>query len=1078
MDNNLQLPDDPTCTAHEPIISSKWKRDKVYYQIKEQEKKFKLYFFFTDGPPFVSSNVLHCGHISIGDYKDLIQKHKHKMGFECSNELGLDTHGLPIETVVSNLLGVKTKSDIYDMGIAKFNNACKETITSFSGSWEPIFDAIGRMADFKKVYKTMDLNFMETVWWCFSELWKKNLVYKSYNVMPYSYGCQTPLSNFEAKQNYKEVDTKSVYVWFQLIDNPNRGMVAWSTTPWTLPSNLALCVNKDIMYVVCLDENGKEYIVAESSVNNLGIKFVSVTPLGKGSMLVGLRYIPVFDFFVNADKNYHQVISDDYVKEGDGTGIVHIAPAFGEDDCRVCVQNKIIDMKNLDKVCPVDDEGCFTDIVKKYHKILVFDANSEIIIDLKKRKLIVKTEQIKHQYPHCYRTDTPLIYRAASSFFIDVPQIKDDMIRLNKKVNWHPKPIGENRFANWLEDARPWCVSRDRFFGTPLPVWISDDETEMLCIGSIDELMKYQTNLDERPKDLHPEYINEVILKSPTTGNLLKRVPYIFDCWFESGSVPFGQIHYPFENKNYFDDKEYLSDFIVEGLDQTRGWFYTLLVLSTAILNKAPFKNVVCTGLVMDENGLKFSKKYGNFSNPNELIKTYGADCLRLYMLGSPLVNAEPLKFSNKEIDKCKKRIIPYVNGVKFFLEHYMNYKKENKTEIKYFETQCEGLNIIDKWFLERTYQLRLTVIQNLEDYHVDKAIYNCLEYIEDLTNWYIKFNRDRLKGLSGVSEWRLSLSVLYTTIMDYVVLCAPMMPFLSEHLYDHLRKINEDVFPETSVHLRSYPTSIHQYNMTHNFKQVQMIAQNIRSVRDSSVKHTSIKTPIKKCTIYHKNESYLENLRPIIDIVQDEVNCIDFSFELLDDSMNNYKIKFNNKAMGQKFKKDAAGIRNALEKMEISSQDELSKFYRDEEYILTVNVTTQNYLISRDEMEVIQVRKNNDNPNVKYSENEGVLVSLDMTYDVETHDIYQVRKLMAFIQNIRKQMGLRPWNKVSLHVDTNSPSNVIETLRNYDLMINSRLGASFVPTEKITSPINYDWENFDETNNIILIGVNVVDEN
>ena len=1064
-----QLPVDKTYVEHEKNVLEYWKNNNIYQQLKDNNTNDE--FEFMDGPPFVSGN-LHLGHLAVGSLKDTILRYQHMHGKKCLNRLGYDCHGLPIESVVMKELNLATNADILNLGIDKFNQVCKNKIIEFSGSWEPIYDTMGRWADFTNVYKTMDPQFMESVWWVFKCLYDQDLIYKSFRVMPYSYGCETPLSNFEAGLNYREIDTKTIYVCFTLKNNININFVAWTTTPWTLPSNVALCVNPNMNYVICTDIHEKQYIIAEDAVQNLKLEFINTTFYKKGIDMVGLEYIPLYDYLNKIPnlntKNFYKIIADDYVSSSEniGTGIVHQSPSFGDDDCRVCVQNNIIELIDLDKVCPIDSIGCYTSIVSDYQGISVFDANELIIKELKLREKIVRMQMYRHQYPYCYRTDTPLIYRAISSFFVAVTKIKDKMIDLNDKINWSRKEIGSKRFKNWLEQAKDWGISRNRHFGTPIPVWMTEDGTESVVIGSIKELEEY-ANLSEPITDLHKEYIDKITITSKSTGKILKRVNDILDCWFESGSVPFGQIHYPFENSHYFDNKEYLSEFIAEGLDQTRGWFYTLLVIATATLNKPPFKNVICTGLILDKNGVKFSKKYGNFVDPHLLINKYGADVMRLYLLKSPLVIAEPLLFNESDVGDLFQKIIPYVNGVKFFLEHYINSQKEdNHIDVNYIiNPEHDDLNIMDMWILENVSNLRIYIEKNINQYQVDSSIREIITFIDDLTNWYIKFNRDRLKGLVGKQEWKKSLSTLFTVLYDYIVITSPFTPFFSEHLYQYLSCIMQKELKQISVHCLPYINISRNYNTCEPFVRLQKVAKLIRSIRYSSTTHLSVKTPIKKCTVYHYDQSYIDDIKVLIDLIQDEVNCTEFEFNLISEEMIIYQSKPNFKTIGQKYRKYAPKIKDGLMNF---SQNDLKMFYKNEidtlDVIVELDGEIKIFNINKDEVEVIVSINTHTTDNIKVIENESLLLCVDLTYDNDVIEQYKIRCLASFIQNIRKKIGLRPWNKITVKYNTQNES-ISDTIEKYQDLLIKRLGTRIEKLDDINNICvnhvdNYSFDN------------------
>ena len=971
---------------------------------------------FCDGPPFVNASNLHLGHQMIGVLKDSVLRFHRMHNKKIHNKIGFDTHGLPIEGAIMKELGLNSANEIIEYGIPKFNKYCKDAINKFSKSWEPLYEKMGRWVNFDNTYKTMDTNFMESCWWIFNELNKKELIYKGYKVMPYSYGCETPLSNFEAGLNYKEIETKSIYVGFKLVSNPMIQLVAWTTTPWTLFSNIALCVNANAKYMIGENNLGHQFIISEKSIKHVDLDVTTYTFYCLGKDLVGLEYVPLY---TNIDHIYHKVIADDYVKESEiGTGIVHIAPCYGEDDHRVSILNNAINAKDVAKTITINSKGEYLPIITEYAGKLIFDCNKDIIIDLKKRGITVKTQVYSHQYPFCYRTDTPLIYMIVPSFFVEVTKIKDRMIELNDTINWSNKDIGEGRFKNWLENARDWSISRNRFFGTPIPIWQSEDGTEIISIGSIDQLVKL-AKLKERPTDLHLESISHIKIISEKTGNILTLSGDVFDCWYESGCVPYGQIHYPFENRNYFDGRDYLSDFVAEGLDQTRGWFYTLLVLSTAIMDKAPFKNVICTGLILDKDGKKISKKYGNYVDINLLISRYGSDIMRLYLLKSPLINGEPLLFNESHIGEVTNKYIQLVNSVKFFIEHYTNMKdKHIDLNINYIvKYEYESTNLMDMWILERICNLRITIEKLMEDYKIDIVIKELIGFIEDITNWYIKFNRDRLKGLDGLAECEISLSVLYTILYEYIIIIAPFMPFLSEHLFKYMP--NKSIISSchiNTVHSINYPNTIHNYNTLKSFDRLYNLTRIIRGLRSSSTKHVSAKVPIKNCKIYHYDETYLNDIKKLIDLLQDEVNCLNFEYILLDDDSDvmTYIIKPNDRIIGKKYRKDAQLIKNELIQLDKTTLKQLyDKSIKSID--IAINSGEKIFNITLDEFEINIIMKVDvlENEMVTYADN--MIVLIDFTYDDELHDKFEIHKFVSKIQNTRKQIGLKPWNKIEL---------------------------------------------------------------
>lgn len=1010
-----QLVIDDTFTNYEEEILKKWKKIMLYQQLLRKEKDSRKCFDFVDGPPFVSAGTLHIGHMMVSFIKSSVLNFERMHKKKCYNKLGFDCHGLPIESIICKKLCISTKKEIEKMGIEQFNGECKKMISESATSWQPFYEQFGRFLDFTNNYMTMDKNFMESVWWSFKKLYSMNLIYKSFRILPYSYSCETPVSNFEAGLNYKDINVKSIYVFFQLKKNPKKGFIVWTTTPWTLPYNVALCVNKTGDYILC--KIGEfECIIGKSSIKHF--KIDEIIREYKGEELIDMEYEPLYDFNVK----YSKVIADNFVSCNDeiGTNIVHIAPAFGEDDFRVCVEQKIITQTDYEKLLIIDSEG-------KINGKLVFDTDPQIIKELTERKLLIKIQQFKHQYPFCYRTDTPLIYKLVSSYFVNVTKIKEEMITLNKTIQWFPAYVGEKRFHNWLENARDWSISRNRYFGTPIPIWISEDGTEIEVIDSIEQLQKL-TQITEPINDLHRETIDKLIIIK--NGKILRRVEDVLDCWFESGSVPFAQMHFPFENEHYFDDKTYLSDFVCEGLDQTRGWFYTLLVLSTALFHKAPFKQVICTGLILDKHGIKISKKLGNFIDTNLLISTYGADVLRLYMIGSQVINGESLKFNEDNVKQTKQKIIQYINGVKFFIEHSINFcKTHDRKEIKYIETY-NGINLMDKWILEEIYNLRLRIEKNMEEYKMDKIVDDILYFIENLTNWYIKLNRQRIK--TG------ELNVLYSVLIDFSIITAPFMPFLSEYIYKHLNG------EEISVHILDYPTNEHKFGIIEDFKKLQTIAGMVRNIRDKT--KTSIRIPIKKCVVYSTNEK----IKEMFDIIQEETNCLEF---YMDKTIvkHKYEIKCISKNIGKRFKKNAKNIEDEINKL---NQEQLIKIFNDcylmiDEQILKVNEDYEILMLSDVELKENEINVIQDD----------ITIIADMTYDEETHNLFQTRLFVRYIQNLRKEMDLHPWNKIKVHWKTLNN----ELIEKYIEIVQIKIENEMVYNQSDTYNYKFEWKTFND---------------
>ena len=617
---------------------------------------------------------------------------------------------MPVEHEIDKSLGVTGPQDVEKMGIKAYNAHCRSIVMKYAVEWEKTISRLGRWIDFENDYKTLDPSFMESVWWVFSQLFEKGQVYRGFRIMPYSFGCSTPLSNFEANSNYKDVSDPSIVVSFPLIEDESVSLLAWTTTPWTLPSNLALCVNPDFEYVKIKDEeSGSVYILAEGRLDILyknpkKAKF-EVLCRYKGSDLLGLKYVPLFDYYADRKETAFRVLTDKYVTSDSGTGIVHQAPAFGEDDFRVCISAGVVTGEN-DLPMPIDASAKFLPIIKEYAGLNVKEADKPIQKDLKVKGRLIRQTQINHSYPFCWRSQTPLIYRAVPGWFVRVAPVVDKLLANNDLTYWVPENIKEGRFHNWLANARDWNISRSRYWGTPIPLWVSDDLEEIVVISSIAELRELSG--DESIVDIHRDSIDHLTIPSRKGKGLLKRIPEVFDCWFESGSMPYAKSHYPFENKANFANN-FPADFIAEGIDQTRGWFYTLMVLSTHLFDKPAWKNLIVNGLVLAADGKKMSKSLKNYPDPNLVLEQYGADALRLYLITSPAVRAETLKFREDGVKEIITRVLlPWYNSYRFFFAQLSLLKKDHGIDFVYNEALdlAVDANMMDKWILASTQSL------------------------------------------------------------------------------------------------------------------------------------------------------------------------------------------------------------------------------------------------------------------------------------------------------------------------------------------------------------------------------------
>ncbi|HNV97266.1 MAG TPA: isoleucine--tRNA ligase [bacterium] len=801
----------------EQEILNFWQENKVFEKSLEKGKKGD--FSFYDGPPF-ANGLPHYGHIVASVIKDVIPRFKTMQGYNVRRKWGWDCHGLPVENEVEQELGLNGKKEIEEKySVYEFNEYCRKSVMKYADQWRKFIPMIGRWVDMQDDYKTMDINYMESVWWVFKELWKKGFIYEGYKSMHICPHCGTTLSNFEVAQGYKDIKDISVTAKFELIDEPGTFVLAWTTTPWTLPGNVALAIGDNIHYIKVRSGN-ENYILAKDRFEVYKDNFTSTSIIEefKGKELIGKSYKSLFDYFMDKNlenyENIYKIYDAKFVTIEDGTGIVHIAPAFGEDDMNLGREKKLPFIQH------VDAQGKFTsDVIdfagqyvksKEYHQ----QADVEVLKYLANKNLIFSKETYEHSYPHCWRCDTPLLNYATKSWFVEVTKFKKDLINANKHTNWIPDSFKEGRFGKWLEGARDWSISRQRYWGAPIPVWKCECGEIFVC-GSKKELE--DASLCE-VNDLHKHFIDDIELDCKKCNKKMKRVGDVLDCWFESGSMPYASIHYPFENENYFKNN-FPADFIAEGQDQTRGWFYTLMVLSTALYKKPAFKNVVVNGMVLAEDGKKMSKRLKNYPEPVDLIKKYGADVLRFYLLGSQAVKSGDLCFCEKDLSGVYARyFITLTNVVSF----YNMYKKESDTDFQ------ESDNLLDKWIVLELHELQNQITENLEKYEIKKCIDLISEFILELSTWYLRRSRDRFKDGDV-----LAAKTLNYVLKEFVISVAPFIPFSAEYIY-------KEVYGESeSVHLLNWPEK-HKFNKEDNKILEEMnlsrkVVEKIHNLRDQN---------------------------------------------------------------------------------------------------------------------------------------------------------------------------------------------------------------------------------------------------
>jgi len=1011
-DSNINFPQ-----AEEEILKLWEELDAFQTSLKQSKGKPKYSFY--DGPPF-ATGLPHYGHILAGTIKDIVTRYAHGRGHYVERRFGWDTHGLPVEFEIDKKLGIKGPEDVAKMGIEAYNRECRAIVGRYSSDWEKIIGRLGRWIDFKRDYKTMYPWFMESIWWVFKQLFTKGLIYKGFRVMPYSTGCSTPLANFEVTQNYKDVVDPAVVVSFPVDTMPGVSLIAWTTTPWTLPSNLALCVHPDMEYCKVKDnKTEKVYIMMEARLTQLFKKEEEYTVLEKmkGNDLKGLTYTPLFSYFKHLKGSSpgvgaFRVVTDTYVTADAGTGVVHQAPYFGEDDNRVCLAHGVV-QQDGEVVCPLDGVGRFTSEVTDFVGQYVKDADKNIIKHLKAEGRLVHAGTLKHSYPHCWRSDTPLLYRAVPSWFMRVQHMQQKLLDNNASTYWVPDMIKEGRFANWLRDARDWNLSRNRYWGTPIPVWMSEDGEEMVCIGSIEELYELS---GVKLTDLHRENVDKVTIPSSRPGMPpLKRITEVFDCWFESGSMPYAQVHYPFENKKEFEDS-FPADFIAEGTDQTRGWFYTLMVISTALFDKPPFKNLIVNGLVLAEDGNKMSKSKKNYPDPMIVVNKYGADALRLYLINSPVVKAESLKFKEDGVLAVLKEVfLPWYNAYRFLFQNIEQFEKDEGEFIWTEESYGRSDNVMDKWIVSFTQSLLSFMAKEMAGYRLYTVIPRLVKFIDNLTNWYVRMNRRRLKGEGGVADCRAALETLFGVVLTMVRVLAPFTPFLTENMYQQLRKkVPTFSGPNSaSVHYLMLPTAREDLiyeDVERAVGRMQSVVDLGRVLRDR--KTMPIKYPLPEVVVIHKDQQCLDDIRSLEKYILEELNIKTVT---LSSDKASYGVTLraepDHKTLGLRLK---GAFKPVMAEIKQLSDQVLTKFLDGEKLVI------QGHDIVAEDLRIMYSFSGEKSKELseKYEADSvgDILVMLDTTPDEEMLEEGVAREVINRVQKLRKSAGLKVDDKVTMY--------------------------------------------------------------
>ncbi len=1026
---NIDLP------SVEAEMSAYWDRINAFetsMEIRKNDKTFRFY----DGPPFPTGSP-HYGNLLAGVIKDIVPRYWTMRGYYVERRFGWDVHGLPIEMEVQKKLNLEDPQQIDEYGIGKFNEACRSQVQTNTDNWEKITRKIGRWVDFENDYNTMDIDFMESVWWVFKELWSKGLIYQDYKVLPYSWAASTPLSNFEANMDYRDVEDPSIYFTLDARDNYKKiikgdKFLVWTTTPWCIPGNLAIAIGKEIEYSRISIKNNF-YWIATDRLFEMKDHEIEIVDVSYGEDLIGATYIPAYNEYEHLFKDgAFRIIHSDDTNTESGSGLVSQAPAYGESDF-YALKNA-----NIDVIAdPVTLSGRFDSTFNELNGLNVKDADKLIMDQLEERGNLFSRTSEMHSYPFCWRTGTPLIYKAIPTWFVNVEKIRDRMVELNQSTHWVPGFIGEKRFSNWLGNARDWAISRNRYWGSCIPVWINvDDPEDMLCIGSVEELEKLT---GKEITDLHRHYLDDLDIE--INGKTYKRTSEVLDCWFESGAMPYGQQHYPFENEdNFFDG--FPADFIAEGLDQTRGWFYTLTVLAVALFDSVAFKNCITTGMILAEDGRKMSKSLKNYPDPEELLNSYGGDSLRAYLINSPVVRGEPLKFSEEGVQLVTRNIIlPLWNSFSFF----STYANADNISFKDLEkaSPVQDRTMMDRWIISSMQSLVKTVNEKMENYYLYEVIPPLMNFVDELTNWYVRSNRKRFwkeKDENDIDKIN-AFKTLHEVLLEFSKSMAPVLPFICEKIYQGL--IEEE---NQSIHYCNYPTAKESLIDSELEENIELAKKVIKSVRNLRVRlKLPNKQPLNSVKIITKDREIENKLFEISDLIKNELNVKEVLFDFDVDNWIDYEFKPNFKILGPKLGKQINKISEYLKNVDEITCDN----------ILQGNaVVIDGIKISSNEIDVI-LNKKEEHENQDIVDDFSLVLdtSLDETLIMERFS----RELVSSIQKLRKETGLDVVDRIELTVTSND-NFVEETLKNHkEYVKNETLAVELKLKKENTQDLIYD---------------------
>ena len=965
-----------------------WKENHIVEKTFESRQGSDVFTFF-DGPPTANGRP-HIGHVETRAIKDLIPRYKTMKGYQVTRKAGWDTHGLPVELEVEKQLGINGKPQIEQYGIEPFIQKCKESVWKYKTEWEQMSDRVGYWADMEHPYVTYDDNYIESEWWSLKRIAEKGLLYKGHKVVPYCPRCGTALSSHEVAQGYKDVTETSVYVKFKVKGAENTYLLAWTTTPWTLPSNVALVVNAVEDYVYA-EKDGLTYIMAAALCASVLGEDAKVVKTVKGQELVGMDYEPLYPFAGQTKQRGWYVVADSYVTLTDGTGIVHTAPAFGEDDARVGREN------NLPFVQMVNTQGKFVDEVTPWAGMFVKDADPLIIEEMKQTGKLYAAVPYTHSYPFCWRCNTPLLYYARASWFIKMTEVRDKLVANNRKVNWYPDNIKEGRMGNFLENVIDWGLSRERYWGTPLPVWVCDDCDHMHVIGSKAELRELGDNVPE-DLELHKPYVDKITLKCEKCGGVMHRVPEVIDCWYDSGSMPFAQWHYPFENKEIFE-KNFPAQFISEAVDQTRGWFYTLEAISTLLFDRNPFENCIVMGLVQDKDGIKMSKHIGNVISPWDVLDKQGADAVRWYFYASAAPWL-PSRFSHEAVSELQRKYMGTLWNTYAFFVLYANIDNFDPKQVK----GDLKLTVMDRWVLSKLNTLIKTVDENLDGYKITEAARALSDFTDELSNWYVRRGRDRYWG-SGMTEDKIAAYMtLYTVLVTMAKLTAPFTPFMAESIYQNLvRKVDADA-PE-SVHLCDFPVCDEKAidKALEDDMEVVLKAVNLgRAARNSA--NLKIRQPL--AAMYVKSESALPE--EMVALIEDELNVKDVRFVTDARDFTTYQIKPQMRTLGPRYGKLLGKIGKHL--AEADGNAVVDTLDAGKNYEFELDGTTVS--LAREDMLIAPMQK----PGYVAQSEGDFTVVLDANITDELRREGYLREVISKVQTMRKEAGFEVTDRIAVY--------------------------------------------------------------